>query len=300
MPEDVAGDRGAKVPMTERKPRVEVPKIGAQTADTHAHLDMLDDPAGALERASVAGVMFIATVADVTEAPLGTFDALGTWLADAEERMDLWGVPHPEAPTMRIIVGVHPHNAKGYTPEVAATLTELAKDPRVCAIGETGLDFHYDHSPRDHQRRAFEAQVALAGELGLPIAVHLREAHEEGMAILRSVGVPKAGCVIHCFTEGPKTAELFLEMGCHISFAGPVTFPKADVIRKAVDVVPLDRLLVETDCPFMTPVPHRGRSNEPAWVTFVVEAIAEIKQVDPAKVAVATLDNARAVLGQRR
>jgi TatD DNase family protein len=286
--------------MTERKPRVEVPKLGAQTADTHAHLDMLDDPAGALERASVAGVMFIATVADVTEAPLGTFDALGTWLAEAQERMDLWGVPHPEAPAMRIIVGVHPHNAKGYTPDVAATLTELAKDPRVCAIGETGLDFHYDHSPRDHQRRAFEAQVGLASELGLPVAVHLREAHEEGMAILRSVGVPKAGCVIHCFTEGPKTAELFLEMGCHISFAGPVTFPKADVIRKAVDVVPLDRLLVETDCPFMTPVPHRGRSNEPAWVTFVVEAIAEIKQVEPAQVAVATLDNARAVFGQRR
>jgi TatD DNase family protein len=269
--------------MTERKPRVEVPKLGAQTADTHAHLDMLDDPAGALERAAVAGVMFIATVTDVTEAPLGTFDALGTWLAEAQERMDLWGVPHPEAPTMRIVVGVHPHNAKGYTPEVAATLAELAKDPRVGAIGETGLDFHYDHSPRDHQRRAFEAQIALADELGLPISVHLREAHEEGMAIL-----------------GPKTADLFLEMGCHISFAGPVTFPKADVVRKAAGVVPLDRLLVETDCPFMTPVPHRGRSNEPAWVTFIVQAIAEIKDLDPAQVAVATLDNARAILGPRR
>lgn len=283
--------------MDERKPRVEVPKLGAQTADTHAHLDMLDDPAGALERAAVAGVMYIATVADVTEAPLGTFDALGAWIAEAQQRMALWGVPHPETPEMRIIVGVHPHNAKGFTAEVAETLSQLAKDPRVGAIGEVGLDFHYDHSPRDHQRRAFEAQVGLAQELGLPVAVHLREAHEEGIAILRDVGVPKAGCIIHCFTEGPKTAELLLEMGCHISFAGPVTFAKADIIRQAAEIVPLDRLLAETDSPFMTPVPHRGRSNEPAWVTFTVAALAEIKGLAPADVATATLANARLLLG---
>jgi TatD DNase family protein len=283
--------------MDERKPRIEVPRLGAKTADTHAHLDMLDDPAGALERAVVAGVMYIATVADVTEAPLGTFDALGAWSAEAEERMRLWGVPHPGTPEMRIIVGVHPHNAKGYTPEVADTLRQLAMDPRVGAIGEVGLDFHYDHSPRDHQRRAFEAQLGLAQELGLPVAVHLREAHEEGIAILRDLGVPKAGCIIHCFTEGPKTAEMLLEMGCHISFAGPVTFAKADIVRSAVEVVPLDRLLAETDSPFMTPVPHRGRSNEPAWVTFTVAALAEIKGLAPADVATATLENARRLLG---
>jgi TatD DNase family protein len=283
--------------MSERKPRVEVPRLGAQTADTHAHLDMLDDPAGALERAAVAGVMFIATVADVTEAPLGTFDAFGTWMTEAQERMDLWGVPHPETPEMRIIVGVHPHNAKGYTPEVADTLRQLASDPRVGAIGETGLDFHYDHSPRDHQRRAFEAQLAMAHDLGLPVVVHIREAHEEGIAILRDVGVPKAGCIIHCFTEGPKTAELFLEMGCHLSFAGPVTFPRADILLQAVEVVPLDRLLAETDCPFMTPVPQRGRSNEPAWVTFTVQKLAEVKGLPSEEVAAAILTNARRVLG---
>jgi TatD DNase family protein len=283
--------------MSEHKPRVEVPRLGGRTADTHAHLDMLDDPAGAIERAAVAGVMFIATVADVTEAPLGTFDALGAWVAEARERMDLWGVPHPETPEMRIIVGVHPHNAKGYTPEVADTLRELAGDPRVGAIGEIGLDFHYDHSPRDHQRRALEAQLALAHDLGLPVAIHLREAHEEGIAILRDVGVPKAGCIIHCFTEGPKTAELFLEMGCHLSFAGPVTFPRADVLLQAVEVVPIDRLLAETDCPFMTPVPERGRSNEPAWVTFTVQKLAEIKGLPPADVAEAILANAKRLLG---
>jgi TatD DNase family protein len=283
--------------MTERKPRVEVPRLGAQTADTHAHLDMLDDPAGALERAAVAGVMFIATVADVTEAPLGTFDALGTWVTEAQERMDMWGVPHPETPEMRIIVGVHPHNAKGYTPEVADTLRQLGSDPRVGAIGEIGLDFHYDHSPRDHQRRAFEAQLMVAHDMDLPVVVHLREAHEEGIAILRDIGLPKAGCIIHCFTEGPKTAELFLEMGCHLSFAGPVTFPRSDILWQAVEVVPLDRLLAETDCPFMTPVPQRGRSNEPAWVTFTIQKLAEIKGLPAGDVAEAVLANAKRVLG---
>jgi TatD DNase family protein len=283
--------------MTERKPRVEVPRLGAKTADTHAHLDMLDDPAGALERAAVAGVMFIATVADVTEAPLGTFDALGSWVTEAQERMDLWGVSHPETPEMRIVVGVHPHNAKGYTPEVADTLRQLASDPRVGAIGEIGLDFHYDHSPRDHQRRAFEAQLMAAHDMDLPVVVHLREAHEEGIAILRDVGLPKAGCIIHCFTEGPKTAELFLEMGCHLSFAGPVTFPRSDILWQAVEVVPLDRLLAETDCPFMTPVPQRGRSNEPAWVTFTIQKLAEIKGLPVGDVAEAVLANAKRVLG---
>jgi TatD DNase family protein len=283
--------------MSEHKPRVEVPRLGGRTADTHAHLDMLDDPAGAIERAAVAGVMFIATVADVTEAPLGTFDALGAWVVEAQERMDQWGVPHPETPELRIVVGVHPHNAKGYTSEVADTLRELAVDPRVGAIGEIGLDFHYDHSPRDHQRRALEAQLSLAHDLGLPAVIHLREAHEEGIAILRDVGVPKAGCIIHCFTEGPKTAELFLEMGCHLSFAGPVTFPRADVLLQAVEVVPIERLLAETDCPFMTPVPERGRSNEPAWVTFTVQKLAEVKGLAPADVAEAILANAKRLLG---
>ncbi len=284
--------------MTEHKPRVEVPRLGAQTADTHAHLDMLDDPAGALERAAVAGVMYVATVVDVTESPLGTFDALGTWLADARQRMLEWGIPHPEPPVARIIVGVHPHNAKDYGPEVADRLRELARDPRVGAIGEMGLDFHYDHSPRDVQRRAFEAQLGLAHELGLPVAVHLREAHEEGIAILRSVGVPKAGCIIHCFTEGPNTADLLLELGCDLAFGGSVTFPKADVIREAAVSVPLDRMLAETDSPFMTAVPHRGRSNEPAWVAFTIARLAELKGLPVAEVAAATMANARRILGE--
>ncbi len=285
--------------MTERKPRVLIPDLGASTADTHAHLDMLDDPAGALERAAVAGVSYIATIVDATEVPRGTFDSLSTWLDEAAARLEVWGDPHADAPDVRIIVGVHPHNAKDFTPEVSAALRGLAKDPRVGAIGEIGLDFHYDHSPREDQRRVFAEQLELARELDLPVAVHLREAHEEGMTILGNVGVPESGCIIHCFTEGPAAARMLLDMGCHISFGGPVTFNNADEIRSAAEVVPLDRLLAETDCPFMTPVPHRGRSNEPAWVTFTVAKLAEVKGLATAEVAAATLQNARCLLGAR-
>jgi TatD DNase family protein len=286
--------------MTDAKKNVDPPLLGGQTADTHAHLDMLDDPAAALMRAACTGVTFVATVADVTESPLGTFDALPVWLEHTAERMTEWGIAHPEAPEVRIVVGVHPHNAKGYTGEVAIRLEKLASDPRVAAIGETGLDFHYDHSPRDWQFHAFRAQLEMAHRLELPVVVHLREAHKDGLAVLREMGVPPAGCIIHCFTEGPKTAELFLEMGCYISFSGVTTFKKAESVRKAAAVVPLDRLLVETDSPFMTPEPYRGTSNQPAWVTFTAQRIAEVRGIAPSEVAAATLENAMAVLGRPR
>jgi TatD DNase family protein len=286
--------------MDHRRPTIDTPRLGAQIADTHAHLDMLDDPAGALVSAVVTGVTFVATVADVTEAPLGTFDALPTWLEEAQLRMEDWGIAHAEAPIVRIVVGIHPHNAKGYTGEVARELEKLAADPRVAAIGETGLDFHYDHSPRDWQFHAFRAQLEMAHRLELPAVVHLREAHKEGLAVLREMGIPKSGCIIHCFTEGPKTAELFLEMGCHISFAGTVTFKKADTVRKAAAMVPLDRLLVETDSPFMTPEPHRGETNQPAWATFTAARIAQIRGIETADLATAVRANAERVLGNVR
>jgi TatD DNase family protein len=286
--------------MTENKKNIDPPRLGAQIADTHAHLDMLDDPAAALMRAAFTGVTFVATVADVTEAPLGTFDTLPVWLEHCVDRMAEWGIAHPEAPEVRIVVGVHPHNAKGYTGEVAIRLEKLASDERVAAIGETGLDFHYDHSPRDWQFHAFRAQLEMAHRLELPVVVHLREAHKEGLAVLREMGVPKAGCIIHCFTEGPKTAELFLEMGCYISFSGSVTFKRAEAIRKAAAMIPLDRLLIETDSPFMTPEPYRGTSNQPAWVTFTAAHIARIREMDAAEFAGAVDQNARAILGRPR
>lgn len=279
--------------MSDRPGPVQVPRLGARTADTHAHLDMLDDPAGALERAAMAGVMLVNTVTDVTESAESTFESLSAWIAEAEARMRDRHVPHPSAPVVRIVVGCHPHNAKDFGPDAEETLLRLARDPRVGAIGEAGLDFHYDHSPRDDQRRVFRRQLELAAELELPVVVHLREAHGEGLAILREMGLPPAGCVIHCFTLGPAEVADFLDLDCYVSFAGPVTFPKGDAIREAAALVPLDRLLVETDCPFMAPVPHRGKTNEPGWCTFNAARIAEARGLSPAEVAAAVMDNAR-------
>jgi TatD DNase family protein len=285
--------------MTDPKPPADLPHLGAPTADTHAHLDMLDDPAGALERAAAAGVSFIATVADATEEPLGTYDGLPAWEHDAAARLEQWGNAHLSVPRIRVIIGVHPHNAKHFDRTVEDEIRRLALDARTCAIGEVGLDFHYDHSPRDDQRAMMRRHLEMAAELALPVCVHLREAHEEGLEVLREVGVPPAGCIIHCFTEGAKTAELFLDLGCLISFGGVVTFPKADVVREAVAVVPLERMLLETDCPFLAPEPYRGRVNEPAFVTLTAAEVAVIRGSSPAEIAATTLDNALRVLGPR-
>jgi TatD DNase family protein len=283
--------------MDSRVKPTELPDLGAMVADTHAHLDMLDDPAGALERAAMAHVGFVVTVVDATEAPRGTFDSLEGWLADVDQRLQDWDIPGARAPQVRIILGTHPHNAKDHTDEVEQVMRELARDERVAGVGEIGLDYHYDHSPRGDQRRVFRAQLTLAHELDLPVVVHLREAHEEGRAIIEELGVPAKGCVLHCFTEGPEVAREFLDLGCHISFAGPVTFGKGDAIRAAAAETPLERLLVETDSPFMAPAPYRGRTNEPAWVTLTAAKIAEVKGLPASQVAEAVLENARRVFG---
>lgn len=275
-----------------------LPDLGARTADTHAHLDMLEDPAGALERAARAGVALVATIADLSEEPGRTFDGLAAWTEEARSRLRARGA-QADVPEVRIIVGVHPHNAKHYDDATDAELRHRTSDPRVCAIGEVGLDYHYDHSPRDAQLAAMRRHLVVAHESGLPVCVHLREAHEEGLAVLRETGVPAAGCIIHCFTEGPAWAERFLEIGCHIAFGGVVTFPKAADVRAAAEMVPLDRLLVETDCPFLAPVPYRGRACEPAFVTLTAARIADVRGLGQAAVASAMLDNARRLFPPR-
>jgi TatD DNase family protein len=272
---------------------VELHDLGASAADAHAHLDMLEDPAGALARAAEAGVALVADVVDLTEDPELTLEGLDPWMAAARE---LLADPATALPEVPLICGVHPHNAKSYDSAVHERLRRLASgDRRIAALGELGLDFHYDHSPREAQRAMFRSQIELAHEMGLPVIVHLREAHEEGAAILEELGVPKAGCVIHCFTEGPDLAQRFLAMddAVLVSFAGPVTFPKAVQIREAAAVVPLGRLLVETDSPFLAPAPYRGRANEPAFVTLNAAAVAEAKGLEPSDVAAASLVNAR-------
>lgn len=273
---------------------------GAAIADTHAHLDMLDDPALALARASLAGVRFIATVADVTENAARTYESLEGWRARADELLAEAGRSDLSAPRVRVVVGCHPHNARLWDEDVRREFDRLAADPITCAIGEMGLDYHYDESPRDIQRERFAGHLRLAGELDLPGVVHLREAHDDGLEIMRRTGIPEAGCILHCFNLEFSVAEPFLELGCHVSFAGPVTFKKAEEVRDAAVRVPAGRVITETDCPFMAPEPFRGTANEPALVVFTAARVAEARGEDPARFATGAFETAIALLDRER
>ena len=277
---------------------IDIPDLSTPVSDSHAHLCMLEDPVGALERAVLAGVSHIVTIVYPLDADeLASLDALPGWLDEADARVREQG--GAGAPDVVVAAGVHPHEAKDYGETAETVLRRLVGEGALVAIGETGLDYHYDHSPRDDQRRAFRAQLALAHEVELPVIVHLRDAHEEGRDILEEAGVPEAGCVIHCYGEGPELARSFLDMGCMVSFAGTVTFKKTDIIRESARVVPLERLLVETDCPFLAPEPVRGRKNEPAFAVFTAVKVAEARGDDAAVVARAAHENARALFGGR-
>jgi TatD DNase family protein len=275
---------------------VAAPDLSGLVADSHAHLDMLEDPASALARAARAGVGFIATIADVTEDAARTYADLPSWLVHGREILALAGIADVQVPRVRVVVGVHPHNAKDLNSQVEVELRRLASSARTSAIGEIGLDYHYDYSPRHVQREAFRRQLALARELDLPAVVHLREAHADGEEILHDIGLPDAGCILHCYNLGPEPLNRFLELGCCVSFAGPVTFKKADEVRAAASMVPLDRILTETDCPFMAPEPFRGRKNEPALVVFTAARLAEVRDEDCAVFSAATFGNATRLL----
>ena len=275
---------------------VAAPDLGGPVADTHAHLDMLDDPGLALARAARAGVWFVATVADPSEDAHRTYDDLDSWLARARVLLREDDLADETVPHVRAIVGVHPHNAKNLDAQVEGELRRHAGCGLTAAIGEIGLDYHYDYSPRDVQREAFRRQLAIAGELGLPAVVHLREAHDDGEAILGEIGVPGAGCILHCYNLGPELLARFLALGCTVSFAGPATFKKAEEVRQAAATVPLGRILTETDCPFMAPEPFRGRTNEPAYVVFTAARLAEARGEQSAVFAPAAYANALRLL----
>jgi TatD DNase family protein len=210
------------------------------------------------------------------------------------------GMGEVDVPRVRVVVGAHPHNAKQWGDEALAEFRRLAADRLTCAVGEMGLDYHYDHSPRDIQRQRFSDHLALAHEFGLPAVVHLREAHDDGIAILREQGVPSAGCILHCFNLAPQVMEVFLDEGCHVSFAGPVTFKKAAEVRDAAALVPAGRILTETDCPFMAPEPFRGRTNEPALVVFTAQRLAEARGESPAQFATHSFQAAVSLLDTER
>jgi len=246
--------------------------------DSHCHVAYDGVGLAAVERARDAGVTRVVTIGtDVAR----TRDAIAAVRDGRARGLALWAT-----------AGVHPHDAS----EGTAGLEELLAEPEVVAVGECGLDYHYDHSPRDVQREVFAAQVELARRHRLPLVVHTRDAWDDTFAVLDDVGVPER-TVIHCFTGGADEARACLDRGAALSFSGVVTFKNAGGVRDAAVLCPLDRLLVETDAPFLAPVPHRGRPNEPAWVAVVGEAVAALRGVSPTVVADATWATTERVFG---
>jgi TatD DNase family protein len=196
-------------------------------------------------------------------------------------------------PNVYATVGMHPHDAKDVTDEQLGQLKELTSHPRVVAVGETGLDYYYNHSPSDVQRRVFNQFIRMARETGLPIVVHERDAAQEAAELLCAEDAGKLSGVIHCFTGNYEAACSYLDLGFYLSFTGIITFKNAGALRDVVRKVPLERMLVETDSPYLTPVPHRGKRNEPAYVRFVAETIASVKGISLEEVARVTTTNGR-------
>ncbi len=257
--------------------------------DTHAHLahaDFGDDLPEVLERARMAGVGYILNA--------------GWDLASSAEAVAL---ADPER-GLYAAVGIHPHDAARAPADWKERLQELAGRPGVVALGEIGLDYHYDFSPRPAQQRLFAEQLALAGELGLPVLVHDREAHADTLAALRREAERRGNEVVrgvmHCYSGSPEMAPDLLGLGLLLGLGGPLTFANT---RRAVEVavaVPLSALILETDCPYLAPAPYRGRRNEPAYLARVAEALATARGLSLAEVAEATTANARRMLGLDR
>lgn len=245
--------------------------------DSHCHLDFPD-----FEKEGVDAV-----VARAGAAGIGNMLTICVRIAEFERvhaiarRFD----------NIHCTVGTHPHQAEE-EPERAVSLErliELARLPRVVGIGETGLDYYYDHSPRDIQQASFRKHIRASLETGLPLIIHARDADEDIVRVLKEEGAKNG--VMHCFSSGPQLAEAALELGFYISFSGIVTFKKADELRAIVRTVPLERILVETDSPYLAPIPHRGRTNEPAFVVHTAQTVAELKGIDLKALAAATTDN---------
>lgn len=249
----------------------------ALLVDSHCHLDFpeLDEQfADVLVRSRSAGVGMMVTICTrVREFPR----ILETARRD---------------PRLYCSVGLHPHNAADEPELETAHLLELARDEKVVGIGETGLDFFYDHSPRAIQEEKFRAHIAAARQSGLPLIVHTRDADGETAAILEEEMAAGAFTgVLHCFSSGPELARRALDLGFYISLSGIVTFEKAEELRDIVRELPLERILVETDAPYLAPVPKRGKTNEPAFVRHTAAQVAELKQVDPDRLAETTTEN---------
>jgi TatD DNase family protein len=244
--------------------------------DSHAHLDdprFDSDRDAVLQRAWDAGLRKILTIGN----------------GSGPEQMGC-GIPIAEAHDwIYTTVGVHPHDASKVEDHHLALMEDLSKHSKVLAIGETGLDYYYDNSPRDVQREVFRRQLALAKKLDLPVIIHTRDADSDTEEILTQVGATRG--VLHCFTSGEKLAEFALSIGFFISFSGIVTFPNAKVLAEIARRAPADRILMETDCPYLAPVPHRGKRNEPSFVADTARFVAELRGIATDDLAAQTAAN---------
>ncbi len=251
----------------------ESPNASDRFFDNHCHLEHERIPGGTvatLERARAAGVVGFITV--------------GCDAADSQRCIDI-AAQHDD---VWATVGVHPHEAKGGIDGILP----LIGQPKVMAIGECGLDYHYDNSPREAQREVFAAQIALAHQHDLPLVIHTREAWDDTFDILAAEGTP-TNTIFHCFTGDPADARRCLDLGAYLSFSGIVTFPSAKDLQAAAVLCPAERILAETDSPFLAPIPHRGKQNEPAFVSHVVYALAALRSDTPAELGERTILNAR-------
>lgn len=243
--------------------------------DSHCHLDFegladrLPEVLAAMDANGIAGCMTIGVT--------------------LEEAAQVLAIAHAY-PQVFASVGVHPEYADHREPDVA-TLCELANDPKVLAIGETGLDYHWHKDRPEWQRERFRVHIRAARELNKPLVIHTRESAEDTLAILREEGAEAVGGILHCFTESLDVARAGIDLGFYISLSGIVSFKKAEVVHDVARSVPLDRLLVETDAPYLAPVPYRGKPNQPAYVRHVAEAIADLRQISLEEVAAATSRN---------
>jgi TatD DNase family protein len=259
--------------------------------DSHAHLDMIERPTTeVVADAEAAGVRRVLTIGID-----GNSCRAALQLAQ-------------DFPQVRVAVGRHPNAATGFDDADGAELAALAAHDDCVAIGETGLDYYYDHSPRALQRECFERFIDLARRVNKPVVCHIRDAnesptgagaaagaHEEARAILKAGGAAELGCVIHCFTGSPADARAYAELGCYVSFSGIVTYKTAQGLRDSVPLIPLDRLLIETDCPYLAPIPKRGKRNEPSFIVHTAEQVARSAGISFEELARITAENAARV-----
>jgi TatD DNase family protein len=266
-----------------KKKRRDIPRFDTPIIETHCHLDYLEDSALAetLEKTAEVGITDIITIA-VSPDNLERVRML-TRAAD-----NIWGTQ-----------GIHPHEAESYSEDVEGEIRQGAADPRILAIGEIGLDYYYDHADRSVQRRVFERQLQLAVELEMPVVIHTREADQDTRDILSdfSSSLARKG-VIHSFTSGLPLAEFCLSEGFMLGFNGITTFNAADNVREVVAATPPERILLETDAPYLTPVPYRGRPNAPFYLPFVAEKVAEVKALPVEMLLEHALRNSRALFFQ--